>query len=260
MPLADAAAELLDAFQNQGPVAIRQLLDMARRRGRLNGDIQQAQSALVAALRADNARRAATGLRARFRFLGGRVGLTDWLLDGEMRRLERDIGALVDRYREATRRALARRIQALPPRAVSELSLIVLERVGVTELSPVRRPGASGQELHLTGKSPGPVSPAQTGIVIRRDAKDVGREQVTELRGSLHHFGGATSGLIITSGQVLSGAREEAATPAAAPVKLVDGAALARLCEEHGIAITHTQIALPLPDPELFEALRNGQG
>jgi restriction endonuclease Mrr len=76
----------------------------------------------------------------------------------------------------------------------------------------------------------------------------------------LHHFGPAGAGWIVTTGQVLSGAREEASAPGAAPVRLVDGATFARLCEEHGIAVSPTIVSIPLPDPELFEALRNGNG
>ncbi len=258
--LADAAVELLGQFERQGAVPLRQVIDAARRRGRLTGDPVQAQSALSAALRADNARRESAGQRPRFRFSSGRVGLTDWLLDGDLRRLEHEVTLAVERYRDAARRSLLRRIQGVPPRAIGELAMILLERMGLEELQPVRRPGAAGAELLLTGKAPGPVSPIATAIVVRRDGRDVGREQVTELRGSLHHFGPAFAGWIVTAGQVLSGAREEAAAPAAAPVKLVDGAALARLCEEHGIAVTRTVISIPLPDAELFEAFRNSNG
>jgi restriction endonuclease Mrr len=181
-------------------------------------------------------------------------------MDADLRRLEREVVAAVERYREAARRSLVRRIQGIAPRSIGELVMILLERVGIEELQPVRRPGATGSELHLTGKAPGPVSTVSTAIVVRRDGRDIGREQVTDLRGSLHHFGPAFAGWIITTGQVLSGAREEAAAPGASPVRLIDGATLARLCEENGIAVTRTQVSLPLPDAELFEALRNGNG
>ena len=260
LALADAAAELLSGFERQGLVPLRAILDAARRRGRLLGDPQQAQAALSAAIRADNARRGAEGVRPRFRFSGGRVGLTDWLLDGDLRRLEREVMSAVERYLEAARRSLLRKIQGLPPRAIGELAMVLLERIGITELQPVRRPGAAGPELTLSGKAPGPVSPMQTAVVIRRDGRDVGREQVTELRGTLHHYGPASAGFLVTTGQVLSGAREEASAPGGSPVRLVDGGTFARLCEEQGIAVTRTPLSLPLPDAELFDALRNNNG
>jgi hypothetical protein len=258
--LSDAAVELLGSFERQGLIALRQLVDAARRRGRLTGDPNQAVVALSAALRADIARRTAEGQRPRVRFVGGRVGLTDWLLDGDLRRLEREALSAIERYREASRRSLLRKFQGLPQKAIGELAMILLERLGVTELAPCRRPGASPAELCLAGRAPGPVSSVITGIVVRRDNRDVGREQVTELRGGLHHFNSATAGLIITTGQVLSGAREEAAAPGASPVKLIDGSTFARLAEQHGIAVTETRVSLPLPDAELFEALRNNNG
>jgi hypothetical protein len=58
----------------------------------------------------------------------------------------------------------------------------------------------------------------------------------------------------------LSGAREEAAASTAAPVTLIDGFALARLFEEHHIAMVETQLTVALPDLDLLEALRSSQG
>jgi hypothetical protein len=138
--------------------------------------------------------------------------------------------------------------------------MLVLEASGLSELQPVRRPGAPSGELHLVGKTTGAGAVVATAVVVRKDGRDIGREQVTDLRGSLHHFGGAAAGVLVTSGQVLSGAREEAAARGATPVRLLDGAALARLCEEHGVAITRTALSLSLQDAEFFEALRNGGG
>jgi hypothetical protein len=44
--------------------------------------------------------------------------------------------------------------------------------------------------------------------------------------------------------------------PGAAPVYLLDGIAIARACEEHGLAVLRTTIPVCVPDLELFEALR----
>jgi restriction endonuclease Mrr len=80
---------------------------------------------------------------------------------------------------------------------------------------------------------------------------------VTELRGALHHYGPAAQGWIITTGQVLSGAREEAAVLGAAPVALTDGLELARLCEQFGVGVTTTRIELPSIDLNLLDSLRS---
>jgi restriction endonuclease Mrr len=256
--LADAVAQLLSSFdRSSGGISLGKLVEAALRRGKLAGDTQQAQSLLLASVRADNLRRQAQGQRPQFRLNNGRIGLSEWALDGDLARSERELGAVVDRYRDAARRLLLRRIQELPPRALGELALLLLERSGISELKPVRRAGAPGGELHLSGTLRGPAGELRLAIVIRRDGREIGRERVTELRGALHHYAAATAGYLVTTGQVLSGAREEAAAASAAPVHLLDGQALAKLCEEQGVGVLKTRVELSIPDLDLFEALRS---
>jgi hypothetical protein len=256
--LADAIAIVLSSFdRGAGPVPVRTISDALMRRGRLQGDPVLAVSQTSAATRADNLRRSANGQRARFRFAtGGRVALTDWALGGELPRLEQEAIAAVERYREAARRALLRRLQELPGHALIELALLGLERVGMTNLRAVRRSGAPGGEAHFaaTHKTGGDSIP--TAIVIRKDGREIGRERVTDLRGALHHYGPAITGWLVTTGQVLSGAREEAAATGAAPVALYDGIALCKLLEEVEVGVVKTRLAIAIPDLELLETLR----
>jgi hypothetical protein len=255
--LADGLCELLGTFdRNRGPVALQTLLDAAERRGRFFGEHSVGQGLLVAAARADNARATGRGERPRFRVVGGRIGLTDWSLDGELMRLERDIQQLSERYREAARRSVLRALQDLPHRAIGELVVLVLEHVGFSNLVHVRRPGAHGAELHLSGRLRTPAGEIRTAVVVRRDGREIGRERVTELRGALHHYGPANAAWLLTTGQVLSGAREEAASPGASPLTVIDGLGLVRLCEEHGVGVVRTQVPLLLPDLDLFDGIR----
>jgi HB1, ASXL, restriction endonuclease HTH domain/Restriction endonuclease len=255
--LADAVESLLLGFdRGRGPVTAQTLSEAAQRRGRLSGDQAATQGLLIAAARTDNLRALARGQRPRFRVSANRIGLTEWQLDGELARLERDLLATAERYREVLRRSFARSLQDLSHRGLGELLTLVLERIGFSELAQVRRPGLHGAELHLSGKAKGPSGDVRTAVVIRRDGREVGRERVTELRGALHHYGPSLAGLIVTTGQVLSGAREEAAAPGASPVAVIDGLGLAKLCEEHEIGLVATQLSLPHPDLDLLDALR----
>ncbi len=155
-PLADAVAQMLAQFdRGPNPVGVQRIAEYAQRRGRLTGDFQQIQSQILAAVRADNLRRTAAGQRSRFRVVGNRVALTDWSMDGELGRLEREINALTERFREASRRTLLRRVQDLPHRAMAEIMLLVLERIGMTDIQIVRRPGAHASELHLSSVARG---------------------------------------------------------------------------------------------------------
>ena len=132
--LADAIFGLLSTYdKNRGPVGLQALAEAAVRRGRLS-DVQTGQALIGAATRADNQRRSSLGLRPRFRIAGNRLGLTDWLLDAELLRLERDLTTTAERYREAARRLMLRRLQELPQRAIGELILLLLERLGFSEL------------------------------------------------------------------------------------------------------------------------------
>jgi hypothetical protein len=256
--LADAAVLVLSSFdRNAGPAPVRAVAEALLRRGRLQGDPMIAAAQVAASLRADNLRRSSSGQRLRFRFAGGgRVALTDWSLGGELPRLEQEVVAAVERYREASRRALLRRLQELPGHALIELALLALERVGMTQIRMIRRSGSPGGEAHFAAlhKTGGDVIPA--AIVIRKDGREIGRERVTDLRGALHHYGPASSGWLITTGQILSGAREEAAATGAAPVALYDGIALCKLLEEIEVGVTKTRFAVAIPDLELLEALR----
>jgi hypothetical protein len=257
--LADAACLILASFdRNAGPAPVRAVAEALMRRGRLQGDPTIAMAQLGASLRADNLRRQSSGQRPRFRFASAaRVALTDWSLGGELPRLEQDVIAAIDRYREASRRALLRRLQELPGHALIELALLALERVGMQNIRTVRRSGSPGGEAHFsaTHKTGGDAIP--TAIVIRKDGREIGRERVTDLRGALHHYGPATTGWLITTGQVLSGAREEAAAAAAAPVALYDGIAVCKLLEEIDVGVVKTRFSVAIPDLELLVALRS---
>ena len=134
--------------------------------------------------------------------------------------------------------------------------MLALERIGVSQLRAVRRPGAPGGETHFSGILRAAADELKVAIVIRRDGREVGRERVTELRGSLHHYGPATVGWIFTAGQMLSGAREEAAIPGTPPIALYDGLAVARLCEDNDVAVIRARLPIAIPDVDLLEALR----
>jgi restriction endonuclease Mrr len=73
----------------------------------------------------------------------------------------------------------------------------------------------------------------------------------------VHHFNGATMGWIITAGQVLTGARDEARAEGGMPMSLLDGSRLAHLAEEHSVGVVQSSFPISVPDVDLFEALRS---
>ncbi len=256
--LADAAFVVLGACdRNAGPVAARTVVEALMRRGRLAGDVSFGITQVMASLRADNLRRAAASQRPRFRFASSaRVALTDWALGPDLARLELDVIQAVERYREAARRTMLRRLQELPGHAFAELALLGLERVGMVNIRSVRRAGSPGGEAHFMATHKTGTDEIRTAIVIRKDGREIGRERVSDLRGALHHYGPASAGWLLTTGQVLSGAREEASTPNAAPIALYDGLSLCKLLEDNDVAVVKTRFPIAIPDLELLETMR----
>ena len=261
--LADATVMILSGFdRTQGPVQLRSVVDALLRRGRLgteSRDTQLATAQLTASLRADNLRRSACGQRPRFRFAlsnqGARIALTDWALSSDLVRLELDAIAAIERYREAARRSMLRKLQELPGHALIELVLLGLERVGMSNIRTVRRAGAPGGEAHFAAVHRTGSDEIRTAIVVRKDGREIGRERVSDIRGALHHYGPASAGWLITTGQVLSGAREESGAPAA-PIALFDGIAVCKLLEDNDVGVVRTTLTTAIPDLELFETLR----
>ena len=256
--LADAASIVLAACdRNAGPVSVRTIVDALMRRGRLSGDPAFGTTQVMASLRADNLRRGAASQRPRFRFASSsRVALTDWALGPDLARLELDVIQAVERYREASRRTLLRRLQELPGHAFAEIALLALERVGMMNIRSVRRPGSPGGEAHFMATHKTGTDEIRTALVIRKDGREIGRERVSDLRGALHHYGPASTGWLVTTGQVLSGAREEASTPNAPPIALYDGLSLCKLLEENDVAVIKTRFPVAIPDLELLETMR----
>jgi len=163
----------------------------------------------------------------------------------------------VERYRDAARRAFARKLGELPGHAFVEVCVLALEKLGISQIRALRRAGVPGGESHFSGVlRAAAADELKLALVIRRDGREVGRERVTELRGALHHYAAARVGYVFTAGQVLSGAREEASAPGVEPISLYDGLGVARLCEDNDVAVLRARMPIAIPDVDLLEALR----
>ncbi len=261
---ADLASLLEKALQSfdrgRGPVAAQTLADQVRRRFKSEGALHG--QSLIAVALADARRAEAQGTLPRFRVSGNRIAPLAWSFDRKSDDKYRGLIRALEQTRESTVRALAEQLVQLSHKGLGELVLVLLDRMGFSNVEFVRRPGAHGSELHIAATLPVVrLDVARSGleqkvaVVLRRDGRDIGRERVTELRGTLHHYGPASHGWLLTTGQVLSGAREEAASSGATPVSLAGRAELAELCVEYGVGVRRVKVDVPTLDTELFEAI-----
>jgi hypothetical protein len=251
--LADAVALVL-ARGDRAPHSFARIAELLVRRGRLSGSPAALAPTIAAAVRADISRAELTQSRPRFRARSGRVSLSEWLLPKTLVRAEQDLLASAERHQSELRRALIQKLSELPTAGFAELLATWLNAEGVTALRAVRRPGSSGSELHFAGTRKIGSEEVRLAIVVQRGGRDIDREAVTDVRGALHHYGQATSGWLVTTGRIMSGAREEAAAQAA-PCALFDGLALATAMERLGIAVRRYVIAHQELDYDLLEAL-----
>ncbi|HEX2679151.1 MAG TPA: restriction endonuclease, partial [Polyangiales bacterium] len=197
--------------------------------------------------------------RPRFRIRSGRVLLAEWQASRTLARTEQDLLAAADRYGNELRRSLIHKLSELPAAGFAEIVATWLNAEGVTALRAVRRPDSSTSEFHFAGTLKRGSEETRLAIIVVRGNREVTRENVIDVRGSLHHYGQATSAWIVTTARTTSGAREEAAMQGAAPCSLFDGMALATSMERVGVAVRSHVIAHHELDFELFEALGDTQ-
>ncbi len=239
---------------SRGGASAQSLADSLRKK--FKGESNLNGPALIAVAVTDNLARERRGLPPRFRIQGSNLGLSEWAHDRKSSDKSDELARTLEQMQRSTARSLTEELRRLPQRAVGELVLVLLERMGVESLSSIKRPGAHGSEMHLSGTlTQNGVVKIPVAIVIRRDSRDVGREKVTELRGALHHYGSPAMGWLITTGQVLSGAKEEAQSSGASPMVLTGRAELADLFLAHGIGVRTQRIEVPVLDVALFDAL-----
>jgi hypothetical protein len=255
--LADAAYHVLTRG-DRTPASFARVADMLVRRGRLSGTPEALAPTVAAALRADAARAARADGRPRFRISGQRVSLSEWLLPREAVRSEESVEQSAEQQRDHVRRAFVGRLNDLPAAGFAEVIATWLNGEGLTALRAVRRPGSSGREFHFAGTLRRGAEENRLALLVVRGGRDIDRDAVVEMRGSMHHYGGASGAWLITTGRVQPAAREEAGAEGAAPVALLGGSDLARAMEKLGIGLRQHFVALCDIDFDLLEALGDG--
>jgi hypothetical protein len=221
----------------------------------LSGSAEALAPTVAAALRADAARAQRNHARPRFRLIDQHVTLTEWLLPRDVVRCEENVEGAAEQQRDQVRRAFVNRLNDLPTAGFAEMIATWLNAEGVMSLRAVRRPGSSGRELHLAGTLRRGAEETRLAVVVLRSGRDVDRELVVEVRGSMHHYGGATSAWLVTTARVAPGAREEGAAEHAAPCALLGGQDVARSMERLGIGLRQYFVPLCDIDFDLLETL-----
>jgi hypothetical protein len=201
---------------------------------------------LKAALRSENARRAANGLRAPFVIhYDGRVALSEWGMSERFRELEAQIHEALAEQREILRRELLSRVAGLGDLAFEQVLVMLLEQQGYDTVKVVhRQPGGNLALVATRGDE-------TLAALARRAWSETGVGTVQTMCASLPTFG-ARRAVILTVGTFSDEAIEAASTQ---PVELVDGRGLAARLHTAGVGIASHRPACQYLDLAFFESL-----
>lgn len=258
--LSDAIDHILENSQEREWLTPSRIAEILVQKGRLEGQPQALAPTVAAAMRSDIALTSHHNRRPRFRTSQGRYAHQRWWQTRDANRAESDALTALDRYREQTRRLFVRKLKDLPIAGFVELMASWLNAESIGTLRAVRLPTAGnvqpGSEIHLAGVLRRGYEETRVAIVIYRDGRDVGREQVIDARGAMHHYGKASMAWIVTLGSLKNATQEEANVPGLSPVVLFDQETLCDAMERKGIGLKAYQLEIPGVDLDLFDGLR----
>lgn len=160
---------------------------------------------------------------------GGRFGLTQWEPDIS------DIQRAVQRRWVETANQLLDAIRQMEPAAFEALIARLLGLMGYENPVVVGRSGDGGVDV-MADIEVG-VHRLRTAVQVKRQARNVQRSVVSQLRGDMALIENVDHGTVITTAGFSQGAIQAARVPNRTPILLIDGEWLTELLIEHGIGV-----------------------
>lgn len=243
--LTSPAVVALRALRDTGePATIKTLAANAK----LDGDGE----AISAALVTDNQVRESKGLRPFFvKTLDGRWALTEWKISKGAQKAEQ---RLHDAAREMRRDAIDQLAKTLTTFSVDtwqHLVLALLKHMGYIVLGTTKK-----DENTIVVRAEHRVGLTSVFVAIELcDCDELGRNSVTELRGTLHHHD-SSRGVIFTTGYVAEEAIAESRIANLAPITLIGRKHLAEMLLDAGIGVHKLQLPIYYVDHGFFERLK----
>jgi hypothetical protein len=259
-PPAEVLFEALAQRQSGAPLA--ELGEQLLAKGLLSEALVRDLPSLTAALLEDNRRRTEAGRKPAFIVDGERVTLVEFpqpsaLGDTEKERAPQTAmgrppaaAALVGEFRRATLRALRRRVADLETAGFELVCAALLEKMGLRDLRVAKR--SKEGPLYLARQRRG-LSDLRVAVRLVRGQREVGRQDVQELRKDLAHYS-AQMGLVLAPGEAGREARAEASSAGQAPVALYVGEALAEELVALRVGVSVQTVELADVDEAFFAA------
>ncbi|RAL20085.1 hypothetical protein DL240_18830 [Lujinxingia litoralis] len=229
----DAAERILQVFAEREPMHHADITSRALDLRLIVTESQSPASTMYASIYQETQRRKERGDTARFELLGeGMIGLSRWSQTG--------LTAYIQAHNDKIRTRLHDQLFEMDPTEFEELVGRLLIALGFGDVDVTSRSNDGGIDVRGT-LVVGDVIRTRMAVQVKRWKNNISSPTVQQVRGSL---GSHEQGLIITTSDFSSGARQEAERPDATPVGLMDGTQLVKLLVEHGIGVEKDELSL----------------
>ena len=219
--------------------------------GRFHISGNNAETIVDALLEADNLERRKSGRRPRFVKHRNGWALSAREIPSEVVQLENEVFQNATRLAQIAERQIQRRLKSLSSGKLTQLVILVLRQMGYGEVESIARGREDECHLRVADRRQG--GRFSTAVIIRNESQGraISDVDVTELRGSLHHYK-ASRGLIVTTGEISVQGIREADVPNLPPVGFIDGKMLALEMVRYSIGVEKRTVQLAFFDDSWF--------
>ena len=226
MSFTDAAEAVLEASDKHEAMHYKGITEQALAKGLLATSGLTPEQTMYVQLYSEIDRREKRGDPQRFtRHPKGLFGLARWQ--------EGDLQFEIAKHNRDVKDELRSGLLTMAPKAFEGLVGQLLTKIGFQDVTVTEYHGDGGVDVRGT-LVVGDVIQTNMAVQVKRWKNHVQAPTVQQVRGAL---GAHDQGLIITTSDFSSGAREEAARPDRTPVALMDGDQLVALLVEHQIGV-----------------------
>jgi len=237
MKFKDAAYEILKAYENA--LHYNHITELALEKGILDTAGETPAQSMGAALYTDT-------LKPDSLFKRGDDKGTFLLKRGKTI----DIQQKVEDINKKVREDLLKYLKRIPPEKFEELIRLLLEEMGFDET--IRTSYSNDKGVDVRGVlQTNAISKTNVAIQVKRWKNNVESKIVRDLRGSLNLADGE-QGLIITTSDFTSGAKEEAQVPGRTPISLINGNQLVDLLIDYKVGIKLEEYIVPIIDNDYW--------
>ncbi len=226
MSFLDAAVAVLEEHAGQEPMHYRDITQKALDLNLIETEGLTPEATMYASILTEIQRQSKRGELPRFEKFGrGYVGLTRWH--------EQGLPYQIEVHNREVRERLMQRLGVMDPTAFEELAGELLAKIGFEDVVVTRVGGDGGIDVRGT-LVVGDVIRTKMAVQVKRWKSNIQAPVVQQVRGSL---GAHEQGLIITTSDFSSGARQEAGQPDKTPIALMNGEQMLSLLIEHDIGV-----------------------